>query len=267
MGDLDAALYSLDPAMDRGDWFKVLAAYKSGGGDRETAQSWSAQADNYTPDGFRDTWRSINPNGGYTEKTLFYMAKQKGWEFKRPRVPATPLKVSCTAQYARQLWLKSHWMEISDHAYARRKGISDSFGVKRGFASGRVIGRDADCLIVPNRNWDGAVIGVECINSEGKKQTFGSKGILILGHPEGARIIHVCEGWATMWACFQLFPRPHGGVVAFGSQLDKIAEEAGRQFTGKVAVHVETGNRDVWDYWKSEESERYVASVMEAFHG
>jgi putative DNA primase/helicase len=139
-----------------------------------------------------------------------------------------------------------------------KKKIAHDFGARRGRASGRIVGRDKDCIIIPMRSWDGDLIGVECINWEGDKQTFGSKGQLILGHPEGAEYVHVAEGWATMWAISQLRPRSFAGVVAFGKKLRQKAEEITNRFPGTAVTHPEgADNQDVWDYWSAGHGDQY----------
>jgi phage/plasmid primase-like uncharacterized protein len=44
---------------------------------------------------------------------------------------------------------------------------------------------------------EGEFCGVECINGEGKKQSFGNKGVLLLGNDlDKSALIYVVEGWA-----------------------------------------------------------------------
>ena len=125
-----------------------------------------------------------------------------------------------------------------------------------------MVGKQADCIVVPNRDWAGNLVGVECINPEGKKQTWGNKGILLQGHPEGAELIHVVEGWATAWAVFEVFPRPHACLVAFGKQMDAAAQEADKRFAGEVLIHREENNRDLWDVWDAGEGDQYRDNVL-----
>jgi putative DNA primase/helicase len=95
-------------------------------------------------------------------------------------------------------------------------------------ASGRIIGRNADCIVIPVRDVESfGVVAVECVNTEGDKQSFGPKsaGALALGNRANHTLErHVCEGWATgvhLW-------RALGNVVvwvAFGAgRMHPLAE-------------------------------------------
>jgi putative DNA primase/helicase len=154
---------------------------------------------------------------------------------------------------------------VADHPYARRKRIAHAFGARRGIASGRVVGYNADCILVPNRNWDGEFIGVECINPGGKKQTFGNKGILILGTPEDAPLIHLCEGWATAYALSEMFPQRFATIVCFGKQIEKAIPEITKRYSGRPVIHEESPkNRDAWDIWHAGDGDTYTKNVVGA---
>jgi hypothetical protein len=151
---------------------------------------------------------------------------------------------SSTATYAIELWLAANkWMRdgnwldhpspdvsVMAHPYAVAKGIESAGGVGRGKASGKLIGKQSDCLIVPIRNiQSNKVQGVQCISTDGVKQSFGSVsgGALILGNTLDKSLIwYVCEGWASAYST--VFHHQNGkGVCAcsFGkSNLDKTAK-------------------------------------------
>lgn len=184
-------------------------------------------------------------------------------EWKPPTTPRLRLvEPPPTAAYAQALW-KGSREGVHRHPYARTKRITHEFGARRGIANGSVIGWEQDCILVPLRDWDGAVVGVEAINATGKKQTYGSKGVLVLGNPEDAKLIHVCEGWATAWALSQLFPDRFGCVVAFGKgRLEKIAEEANERYKGQIVIHYDdSDNRDAWDLWTAGEGAPYITKI------
>lgn len=161
---------------------------------------------------------------------------------------------------AREIWDLASDNLVSTHPYAVRKGITHDFGARRGKAFGRVVGNNADCIVLPLRSWGGEVVGVEVINWEGAKQTYGNKGVLILGYPEASETIHIVEGWATAWACSQLRPKLFGGIVSFGGgrRIRQVAEEANNRFRGRIVVHEEPGNLDVWDMWKAGRGDLYM---------
>lgn len=57
---LDRALWAIPNSIDdRDEWFRLMCAYKEGGGDKETARAWTAQHPSYTDEGFDGPWESI----------------------------------------------------------------------------------------------------------------------------------------------------------------------------------------------------------------
>ena len=276
LDDLISALHGIDPSSGRDVWFRVLAAFKAGGGHIEEAREWSSWGSNYDPRDFKDTWRSIDCSKGITVRTLFKYALEGGWsscgysrQMPEKRDPMHMRQAPKTAQYARDIWESACDVdELGEtHPYLLQKKITHAFGARRGAVSGQLVGRDADCLVLPNLDWTGEFVGVEVINPAGVKQTFGSKGVLILGHPEEAHIIHITEGWASLWACFQAFPKPHAGVVAFGKQrLHAVSQEASDRFPGFVAQHEDCDlNKDIWDLWAGGEASVYTQWVLKEF--
>ena len=159
-----------------------------------------------------------------------------------------------TSQLAKNIWQRSAYIdELEDglnHAYLVAKGIDFQAGVKRGPVYGSVISKlktrfgtarfgsgwawqgidslAVDCIVVPiYRIGELTLQGVECINAEGRKQTFGKKlgGCFMFGDERQQDCCwYVHEGWASAAVSF----RYHGArvsVCAFGkSQLDSVAK-------------------------------------------
>ena len=240
------------PAYDREDWVRVGMALKSYLGDNGFAMfdNWSQTADNYKASAARSVWRSFR-GSGVGIGSLVQMAMQNDWNRNAPTSPApAPRRApkpqqSDTARYAAELWLAaSKWMQADDwlshpsadvsvaaHPYAIAKGITHAGGAARGIASGRVIGKRADCLIVPIREHGaGKVQGVQCINPDGDKQTFGSLsgGYLLLGNTLDKTIPwYVAEGWASAYSVV-FHHQQHSAICAcsFGKgNNNKCAED------------------------------------------
>ena len=169
--------------------------------------------------------------------TLFHIAKEHGYSphQKAPsrvipeKKPPPPQK--STGIYAAKLWLAADSASVSQHPYAIAKGIDWAGGAGRAVASGRVIGRNADCIVVPISTIEtNKVVGVQCINTDGDKQTFGavSGNALILGNTLDKSLYWcVCEGWAS--AVSMAFHHLQGNGVAaaaFGKgNLDAVAHK------------------------------------------
>jgi hypothetical protein len=239
-------------ARNRGNWLKIGMALKSefSGSGFSLFDDWSQTAENYNAADSRSVWKSFH-GSGVSIGTLVYMAKQCGWNSQEPATLPTPKarraptpKKSNTARYAIELWLASNkWMQddnwlsspspdelVITHSYAIAKGIESAGGAGRGIASGKLIGKQSDCLIVPIRNIEtNKLQGVQCINTGGVKQSFGavSGGALILGNTLDKSLVwYVCEGWASAYST--VFHHQNGnGVCAcsFGkSNLDNTAK-------------------------------------------
>lgn len=76
----DSALAAIPAPADRETWLDITMAYKAAGGDFDTWDQWSSTAPTgYDAAGNRNTWQSIDPNGGKTEATLYRLAIAQGW--------------------------------------------------------------------------------------------------------------------------------------------------------------------------------------------
>jgi hypothetical protein len=269
------ALYSLDPNCGRDDWVKILMSFKSAGGDMDAAENWSAQGDTFDAHAFRATWRSIK-EGGYTEKTLYFLAREAGWQPSHMDSPKPapkvkhPLRKGPSPSYkrAKEFWRLGRSEGAELHPYAVAKKITHPFGAKRATLKLGDRGGAQDCLLIPNKDWQERLVGVEVILPKGKKYTFGSKGHLILGYPEAAPYVHIAEGWGTMFALSQMFPKQFAGIVVFGKHaLEKVAEEAAMRYPGRVIIHGEAGKFDVWDMWNAGRGDEYKEGILEVGHG
>lgn len=198
------------PAIDRDMWLKVGMAIKWEFGEKGWGlfDAWSHTADNYNPQAAKSVWQSLN-GSGVTIGTLVYLAKEYGYRgscaSRQSSKPGWPQRAAPrpTSDYAKQLFLGAikDDQSVANHPYAKSKGIHVAAGAGRGIASGKLIGKNADCLIVPIRHLQSnRVQGVQVINTQGIKQTFGqlSSGACILGDRENLSATwYVVEGWAS----------------------------------------------------------------------
>jgi hypothetical protein len=246
------SMLSVIDAHPRENWLKVGMALKSefSNNGYSLFDDWSQTADNYKAADALSVWKSFH-GSGVRIGTLVFMAKQCGWSSRepftlpapKPRRAPSPQK-SNTATYAIRLWIAANkWMladnwlsspspdvSVTAHPYAIAKGIGSAGGAGRCIASGKLIGKQSDCLIVPIRNIEtNKVQGIQCISTDSVKQSFGdvSGGALILGNTLDKSLIwYVCEGWAS--AVSTVFHHLNGNgvcVCSFGkSNLDKTAK-------------------------------------------
>jgi putative DNA primase/helicase len=228
-------------------------ALKSEFGDTayHIADDWSQTAQNYEPKSFKSVWRSINCSGGLSIATLFYLARENGWQRDQKRNLASSrtelLKLESlpkqnTEIYAKKLWMAASRNDtyVAEHLYAKNKSIGHAGGAARGIAAGGIIGRNTDAIIVPIRNIETDKFqGVQCVNSKGKKQTFGriTGGVLLLGNTLDKTLEwYVAEGWATAFSVVFHIQDGHGVcAVSFGkSNLQKTAELIDNKYHPRV---------------------------------
>jgi putative DNA primase/helicase len=83
-----AALATI-PADDYETWVDMAFALKQGFGDEgfEIWDAWSRTAANYNERAARTTWRSASASGGKTLATLFWHARQNGFDLSRTHYP------------------------------------------------------------------------------------------------------------------------------------------------------------------------------------
>ena len=216
------------PAFDRDAWIKIGMALKAEFGEKGFSlfDEWSKQADNYEPKSVTSVWRSFK-GGAVSIGSLVHLAKEHGWRSGStahgniPNPTKPPKPQSNTNAYSLRLWLAANTEDkvVAEHQYPIDKGIDWAAGAGRGNASGKIIGMNSDCIIVPIRDIQtNKVQGVQCINLEGLKQTFGSVsgGALVLGNTLDKSLTwYVTEGWAS--AVSMVFHHQNGNGVCASS--------------------------------------------------
>ncbi|MBE2966589.1 PriCT-2 domain-containing protein [Burkholderia cepacia] len=87
--DRARAALAVIPADDYETWVDMAFALKQGFGDEgfEIWDAWSRTAANYNEHAARTTWRSASASGGKTLATLFWQARQHGFDLKRANYP------------------------------------------------------------------------------------------------------------------------------------------------------------------------------------
>ncbi len=228
------------PAHDRDTWITVGMALKKEIGDSGYSlfNQWSQSANNYNAQAVKSVWRSFK-NGAVSIGSLFYLAKEHGWRSGSTAESFSPAPLTVpngkkhnTQAYALRLWLsaKTDDSVVAQHQYAIDKGIDWAAGAGRGIAIGSIIGKDTDCVIVPIRNiHTDKVQGVQCIDGQGRKQTFGSVsgGGLILGNTLDKSLPwYVCEGWASTVSTVFHHLRGNGVCAcSFGKSMQRSVAE------------------------------------------
>ncbi|CAJ5660364.1 primase 2 [Burkholderia pseudomallei] len=83
------AALAVIPADDYGVWVDMAFALKHGLGDAgfEIWDEWSRTAGNYNERAARTTWRSVKESGGKTLASLFWLAREHGFDLRRAHYP------------------------------------------------------------------------------------------------------------------------------------------------------------------------------------
>ena len=87
--DRARAAIAVIPADDYETWVEMAFALKQGLGDEgfEIWDAWSRTAANYNERAARTTWRSASESGGKTLATLFWRAREHGFDLRRTHSP------------------------------------------------------------------------------------------------------------------------------------------------------------------------------------
>jgi len=199
------ALYAIPSDIDRDQWIRIGMALKADGEEFDIFDSWSKSAQNYRQKDALSAWKSFK-NGAVGIGTLFYIARQYGWEetsFPKP-------SVSKTAMPNAECFLDSCTPAPSDHPYFRAKNIRPHVYVW--------IDKNNN-LVIPVFDFRREVKSLQFISPSGKKKFMKGGPIKgnfhqILAGPEG---IIICEGYATGVTLAQNYPSNRSVIVAFNA--------------------------------------------------
>jgi len=243
--DIYAAIRFI-PADDRQTWIKVGMAIKAELCDTGFGiwDDWSRTAGNYSERDAQQVWRSFK-SGPIQIGTLFHIARKYGYRSDKqeparpiPQKKAPPPPKRDTGAYAAEIWLRADCSDhaVTTHPYSIAKGIESAGGAGRAIVTGRIVGTDADCLVIPIRDLGtGKVVGVQCISATGDKQSFGrvSGNALLLGNTLDKHVEwFVAEGWASAYS--MVFHHFHGNAccaTSFGKgNLHTVAQKVAETY-------------------------------------
>jgi putative DNA primase/helicase len=251
-----SALFFLDPDCDREEWVRIAMAAKAAGLQFSDFHDWSAKGKKYK--GERDclsVWKSLNQNGDITERTLFWLSRQKGWQGsssfslrraqvaeqrpstaqkgRKPVITPNPLRDS--DRRALEIWNRGEPASSMQPYILKKKGMADGLRVYPKSAPPLIINDEnvAGWLMVPCADIEGTLQTIQFI-SPGKDKlnlshaSFG-EGFHVLGDIKEAARIVVVEGIGQAWAVHQATGATT--VVCFGdARLAKVAHALHQQY-------------------------------------
>ncbi|RXV65375.1 DNA replication protein [Burkholderia stabilis] len=204
--DADRARVALAviPADDYETWVDMAFALKQGFGDEgfEIWDAWSRTAANYNERAARTTWRSASASGGKTLATLFWQARQHGFDLKRANYPDRMTAVletspevlaqrsreeaqlqarhTAVAHEAASIW---QWARPvgPEHPYLVRKQLEPAYTLREldalelrallGYLPvSEEVPLNGRVLIVPV--WNGSISTLELIDEQGRKSSL-----------------------------------------------------------------------------------------------
>lgn len=213
-----AALAAIPANISREDWVRVGMAAHAAGLGFEDFNEWSSQADNYTAQDCRDTWRSFQP-GAIKAGTLYYLAKQHGWSGSgsivpaapRPPQPPQPPRQPAPGMTAAEVWNRAQ-PASANHPYALRKGLTGQpLEQLRQLPSHdrlRIAGNSmAGALAVPAYGRDGQLQTLQLIPPQGQKMNLPAHRVegasFTLAAVQPHQPTYLCEGIGQAWAIWQ----------------------------------------------------------------
>lgn len=211
-----SALQYLD-AHDRQEWYQAAMMLKSEFGDAvfDIWNEWSQQADSYNATDARHVWKSCKPSGGLSIGSLFYKAKQSGWqdstEYTRPS-PAELAQRALRRQLERQ---QAEAEQQQRHAAiavkaARIWSTAAPANPEHPYLIAKQIERLRlrqinDALMVPIVNGTG-LVNLQFIQPDGGKRFLTGGQVAgacaVIGQPSDT--LRICEGYATGATIHQL---------------------------------------------------------------
>ncbi|NTZ86241.1 DUF927 domain-containing protein [Burkholderia metallica] len=220
---VELALARIPSDLPRDEWWRIGAAIKHEFGDDgfDLFDTWSRGGDSYDAMAARDTWRSIDADGGIRLGSLFDLAKRHGFDPKahpsaRPhadddaqrsasrkrasdaQAKARTSKQAAASERAATIWDGAE-LAPDDHPYLIQKGVSaHDLRVYRG--SLKIADMPCDgALIVPLYSETGVLSSLEFIAPNGDKRFLPGGAKAGSFHVLGSDFdcIVIAEGYAT----------------------------------------------------------------------
>ena len=233
---VQSAIRYIDPH-DRDVWLKTGMAVKDALGDKGFGiwNEWSKGSSSYKPKDALIAWRSFRLGKGITIATLFYLARQGGWQPKqrddfaqwKKDWDAARRKERGEEERKARMKLLENARKASEKAQSmleRCKYTFHPYLALKGFPERRGLVLEGN-LIVPARNRKNKLMGLQSISEAGEK-LFVPKGCKIggacfkFGVPK-PKIRWWCEGYVTALsvhsALRQIYRADDQVVVTFSS--------------------------------------------------
>ena len=273
MNDTDRAhdaLHSIPADLPRDDWHKVGRAAIAAGLDVDTLVEWSRNAANFKSEqDVRAAFRTVTPDGGTGAGTLFKIAAGHGWRMggdkpQRKPIQATtrppePPRKPAAGMSAGEVWSRCE-AATNLHPYITQKGAAgvplDGLRVVPAGDGLRIASEPmAGALVVPITRADGSISSLQFIappdvaarlKAQGKPGKLNLPGATLEGwHTVGevvpGGVVHICEGLATAWACWQATGAAAVACCGWGRVRAVAAEMRARDASARLLLVPDRG--------------------------
>jgi len=238
VAEITEILRYLDPS-DRMICLNVFSVLKKELGEEQGwsfALDFASEARNYDLSWVKANYKWAKPVLGLGY--LMAIARDAGWVAspREQKNSALSDDASERIDFARAVWSKASVDDdfVACHPYAQKKEIDWAGGCARGSVTGLIVGRSADCLIVPVYSLvTDDLQGVQCINADGLKQSFGlfRGGAFVFGDKKALdQSWAIAEGWASTVALVKWLGYPCA-VCSFGkSRMNEVFDLVAERF-------------------------------------
>lgn len=228
--------------LPRPDWAKIAMACKSAGVPFEVFDDWSSTGQSYDPKATKSTFNSVSATGGIGPSTIFYYAKQYGYDPRQSKADFKPL-IELAKQ--RQQKAEKARQEATEKARARANQLLDScdyapadhpYLVAKKITSPTPVWQYKQSVVIPVMDIAGEVHSLQFIEPDGTKRFL--KDGAIKGHfyqiwsrTEPSKAIVICEGFATACTLASHYTPDCSVIAAFNAaNLKPVAQVFRRSF-------------------------------------
>ena len=271
VNDLDrarAALRSIPPDIDRSQWVKAGMAAHAAGLTFDDFDTWSAGGSNYKAPEARATWRSFKAGKGVGVASLFGMAQDHGWKDgdkpapvpkQTPTRPAEPPRKPAPGMSASEVWGRCEQATNAHPYIAAKQAVGVPLGGLKVLPAGdglRIANESmAGALVVPLHHPNGSISSLQFIatpevaarlkaqGKPGKLNLPGAsmEGFHTVGEIVAGGVVHICEGLATAWACWQATGAAAVACCGWGRVRGVAANLRGRDASAKLVICPDAG--------------------------
>lgn len=216
---------------DREIWVNCAMAIKDelGSDGFDIWNNWSMSAPSYKPSSALSVWNSISP-GGITKGTLYFYAKEGGWE--PGKLPPPPKKTSKIKPEGPSEEDYAEVAEKADSIYKIATLRANPYLANKGFPNTKLPSAWGKILLPVRTHGDGKIQTLQFICPDGAKYFMSGgkvKGGYLLWSVNGAKETWFVEGLATALSVRQAVAQKVNMVICFSAlKIPEVVKDYSR---------------------------------------